>query len=83
MCLQLVTYNFWSKPLLWPAALGGTGAAALVASKAAGRLHPEASGFWDRNGISLAATAVFMSEGLADVVSSCCWRLLIMHDPGC
>ena len=68
-CLQLVTFNFLGGGgSAWPAALGAASAAALVALKRVGRLHPEAAGFWDRNGTSLAATCVFMLEGLADVV---------------
>ena len=68
--LQLVAYNFTSMSMLWPALTGGACAATLVALKHAGRLHPEAVGFWDRNGTSLAATCVFMLEGLADLVSA-------------
>lgn len=51
-------------------ALGGA-AAALVACKRAGGLHREAAGFWDRNGLALAATATFMMEGVAELVRAC------------
>ena len=31
-------------------------------------LHKEAAGFWDRNGLALAATATFMMEGVMELV---------------
>ncbi|KAK9792027.1 hypothetical protein WJX73_004177 [Symbiochloris irregularis] len=67
----LFCHNFLGGPSnasLGPSIAGGLLATGIVAIKRLGGLHREAAGFWDRNGLALAATATFMMEGAAELI---------------
>lgn len=78
--MQLFCHNFLAGVSWWPSLVGGLASAAVVAARRLGLLHPEAAGFWDRNGLALAATGTFMMEGAAELVrQAAVMPLRVMH----